>query len=136
MAEEGNLPIKLMFEPDLTEFLRISQLRQQYELWIKQVAFYLRDHPQRCVNIVGHTSRTGLYDYNRVLSEQRAEVIRQKMSQIVPAIFQRTQVVGKGPDETIIGSVPDDAQNAIDRRVEFKIIDCSQVIFEPTVERF
>ena len=135
-AEAGNLPIKLMFESDLTEFLRVPQLRQQYDLWIRQLAFYLRDHSQQCINIIGHTSRTGLYDYNMVLSEQRAEVIQQKMSQIVPDIFQRTQVVGRGSDETIVGSVPDNAQNAIDRRVEFKIFDCSQLVGFQTPEHF
>jgi outer membrane protein OmpA-like peptidoglycan-associated protein len=135
-AEAGNLPIKLMFESDLTEFLRVPQLRQQYDLWIRQLAFYLRDHSQQCINIIGHTSRTGLYDYNMVLSEQRAEVIQQEMSQIVPDIFQRTQVVGRGSDETIVGSVPDNAQNAIDRRVEFKIFDCSQLIGFQTPEHF
>jgi len=126
-VEAGNLPVKLMFEPDLTEFLRVSQLRHQYDLWLRQIALYLRDHSQKCVNIIGHTSRTGLYDYNRELSKQRAEVIRQRMSQMIPDIFQRTQVTGRGPD-TIVGSVPDNAQNAIDRRVEFKILDCSQVV--------
>lgn len=123
-AKLGSLPIKLMFESDSTEFLQIAKLRQQYDLWIKQIALYLHDNPQKCIDIVGHTSRAGLYDYNILLSKQRAETIQGKMKPIFAKISQRSQVIGRGPDETIVGTVPDNAQNAIDRRVEFKVLDC------------
>jgi outer membrane protein OmpA-like peptidoglycan-associated protein len=46
------------------------------------------------------------------------------MSDTFPEIIHRSKTIGMGPDETIVGSEPDSAENAIDRRVEFKIIDC------------
>ena len=123
VAEE-NLPIKLLFQSDLTDFLEVPTLRQQYEIWLRQIGLYLKSHSNKCVYITGHTSVYGVYDYNKRLSKRRAERIQQIMSQTFAGISQRAETIGKGPDEVIVGTTPDSAENAIDRRVEFKIVDC------------
>jgi len=120
----NSIPIKLMFESNSTEFLNVSELKTQYTIWVKQIALYLQNHPEKCAQTIGHTSRAGLYDYNLLLSKQRAKVIQDKMGQLFSTIVERCKVLGKGSDETIVGTVPDNAQNAVDRRVEFKITDC------------
>jgi outer membrane protein OmpA-like peptidoglycan-associated protein len=121
---EKNLPIKLLFQSNLTEFLEIPTLRQQYEIWLRQISLYLKSHSNKCVYITGHTSIYGVYDYNKRLSKYRAEKIQEIMSQTFAGINQRAETIGKGPDEVIVGTTPDSAENAIDRRVEFKIVDC------------
>lgn len=120
----NSIPIKLMFESNSTDFLNVAELKVQYAIWIKQIALYLQNHASKCVQIIGHTSRAGLYDYNLLLSKQRAKAIQDKLVALFPGIVERCHTVGKGSDETIVGTVPDNAQNAVDRRVEFKIADC------------
>jgi len=123
--EKGKLPVKLLFQPKLTEFLEIPELRQQYTLWLRQISLYLKNHSDKCVQIIGHTSQYGTYEYNKQLSKQRADKIKELMSDTFPEIIHRSKTIGMGSDETIVGSKPDSAENAIDRRVEFKIIDCA-----------
>jgi outer membrane protein OmpA-like peptidoglycan-associated protein len=122
--EKGQLPVKLLFESDLTDFLPIPELRQQYALWLRQISLYLKNDSDKCVNIIGHTSRYGAYEYNKRLSKRRADKIQELMSQTFPEIIHRSKTIGMGSDQTIVGTEPDSAENAIDRRVEFKIIDC------------
>jgi outer membrane protein OmpA-like peptidoglycan-associated protein len=123
-VENGSLPIKFLFEPNLTDFLNNQELRGQYVLWLKQIGLYFQTHPGKCVEIIGHTSKYGLYKMNKSLSERRAYTIQAQVQQIFPGIVERSKVLGKGNEETIVGTAPDSAENAIDRRVEFKIIDC------------
>ena len=123
-AQEGNLPTKLLFEHDSTEFLNNYELRQQYALWIKRISLYFKEHPDKCVIIIGHTSRHGEYRYNKALSKRRSENILHLMTRFLPEIVVRAKIEGIGPDETIVGTVPDSIENAIDRRVEFKVFRC------------
>ena len=122
--QQGTLPVKFLFKTDLTNFLNIPELKQQYNIWIKQISKYLRINSDKCIHIVGHTSTSGSYKYNKVLSKSRANNIQKRMSKIFSGIMQRSKTIGKGSDDVIIGTKPDSNENAIDRRVEFKIVDC------------
>ena len=123
-VKSRNLPVKFLFESQMREFLEASTLRQQYDIWLRQIGLYFKNHPNRCVNIIGHTSQSGIYEFNKELSKRRAEKIQDMMAETFPDIFAHSKTIGKGPDETIVGTVPDSAENAIDRRVEFQITDC------------
>lgn len=123
-VKAGSLPVKLLFQPQLTEFLAEPSLKQQYTIWLKQISQYFKEHQQQCVNIIGHTSQYGIYEYNKRLSKRRAEKIQSLMQSIFVGIIHRSKTIGKGPDETIVGTTPDSAENAIDRRVEFRVVDC------------
>ena len=123
-VKAGNLPVKLLFQPNLTEFLAEPTLRQQYTLWLQQISQYLKEHQHQCINIIGHTSQYGIYEYNKRLSKKRADKIQSLMQGFFADIIYRSQTIGKGPDETIVGTIPDSAENAIDRRVEFKVVAC------------
>ncbi len=122
--QQGTLPVKFLFKTDLTNFLNIPELKQQYNIWLQQISKYLRINSDKCIHIVGHTSTSGSYKYNKVLSKSRANNIQKRMSKIFSGIMQRSKTIGKGSDEVIIGTKPDSNENAIDRRVEFKIVDC------------
>jgi hypothetical protein len=41
--------------------------------------------------------------------------------------MQKSRAIGKGFEENLVGSGTDDLRDAIDRRVEFVVIDCSQL---------
>jgi outer membrane protein OmpA-like peptidoglycan-associated protein len=122
--ENGVLPIKFMFASNSTDFLEDPDLKKQYEIWLRQISLYFKEHPKTCLLIVGHTSLSGSDNANKKLSLQRAQAIQLKMQQIFQDITELSSTEGKGSEETIVGTSPDDEQNSIDRRVEFKIANC------------
>ncbi|RKZ51908.1 MAG: hypothetical protein DRR16_14280 [Candidatus Parabeggiatoa sp. nov. 3] len=123
-VEKGVLPIKLLFQSNLIEFLEVPNLREQYTLWLRQISLYFKKETGKCVTIIGHSSQSGDYKYNKKLSQKRADKIQILLQEEFSEIKQRANTIGMGSDETIVGTVPDSAENAIDRRVEFQITDC------------
>ena len=77
------------------------------------------------MNVVGHTSLTGSQAYNDRLSLQRAVYIKKRLDTESPELSARTKAAGMGFRENLVGTGTDDARDALDRRVEFKITECS-----------
>jgi outer membrane protein OmpA-like peptidoglycan-associated protein len=117
------LDVKFLFNPDSTVFWSDPQISGPYPMWLREVA-RASAGAKVCVNIIGHTSRTGPAGYNDTLSLQRARYIQQRLIGEAAALGARTTASGRGFRENLIGSGTDDAIDALDRRVEFKIIDC------------
>ncbi|HEX7441668.1 MAG TPA: OmpA family protein [Caldimonas sp.] len=119
----NQLGVKFLFNPGSTEFWSDSKVSGSYTMWLRQIA---REGTaaKACMNIVGHTSRTGSEQANDALSLQRATFIRQRLSAEAAPLGARTKVSGMGFRENIVGSGSDNAVDALDRRVEFKIIPC------------
>ncbi|MES1163671.1 MAG: OmpA family protein, partial [Rhizobacter sp.] len=95
-----------------------------YPMWLHQIAKASTD-AGICMAIIGHTSHTGPVAYNEALSLQRAAYIRQRLVSDSTALGPRTTTSGMGFRQNIVGSGTDDAVDALDRRVEFKITPCS-----------
>ena len=119
----SSLGVKFLFSPGTTDFWSDSKISGPYALWMRQIA---RQTAQAkvCMNIVGHTSRTGGEAYNDKLSAQRSAAIRQKLGAEAGELMPRTRTSGVGSRENIIGTGTDDATDSLDRRVEFKIVGC------------
>ena len=119
----NSLGVKFLFNPGTTDFWSDSKISGAYALWMRQIA---RQTAQAkvCMNIVGHTSRTGGEAYNDKLSAQRSAAIRQKLGTEAAELMPRTKTSGVGSRENIIGTGTDDATDSLDRRVEFKIVGC------------
>jgi outer membrane protein OmpA-like peptidoglycan-associated protein len=77
------------------------------------------------MKVVGHTSRTGDAAANEVLSQKRAEVIKQNLEKQNRKLRSRIAADGVGSRETLVGLGTDDLRDALDRRVEFRTVDCS-----------
>jgi outer membrane protein OmpA-like peptidoglycan-associated protein len=77
-----------------------------------------------CLNIVGHTSRTGTEAVNDRISVARAETVKRLLEAQVRTLAPRLRATGVGFRENLVGSGTDDALDAVDRRVEFKVVDC------------
>ncbi|HEX3140072.1 MAG TPA: OmpA family protein [Rhizobacter sp.] len=118
-----NLGVKFLFNPNSTDFWSDPKVSGPYALWLRQIARQSAN-AKVCMNVVGHTSRTGSETYNDKLSAQRATAIRQKLTTEAPELAPRTKANGVGFRENIIGTGTDDASDALDRRVEFKIVGC------------
>ncbi|MBL8251510.1 MAG: OmpA family protein [Candidatus Competibacter sp.] len=117
------LAVKFLFKPGSTEFWPDRQVSGPYPLWLKQIAQRTAVN-QGCLEIVGHTSRTGPEPINERLSALRAERVKTKLEADAPALRARTIANGAGSRETLIGTGTDDARDALDRRVEFKVVGC------------
>ena len=74
--------------------------------------------------VVGHTSETGTEAVNDALSLKRALFIRQRLGAESPEFASRMKAQGMGSRQNIVGSGTDDVVDALDRRVEFAIVDC------------
>jgi outer membrane protein OmpA-like peptidoglycan-associated protein len=122
---ENNLSIRFLFQVNSTDFINEPKLNQQYRIWVRQLGQHI-SKSQQCVEVQGHSSKSGNEAYNNRLSLQRAEFIRRQMQLDSSASVNLTKATGRGFQDNLVGSGSDNEQDAIDRRVEFKIIPCSQ----------
>ena len=74
--------------------------------------------------MTGHTSPTGPEPLNERLSLLRAEYVKLRLEGTSPALTKRMIANGVGSKQTMVGTGRDDASDALDRRVEFKVIGC------------
>jgi len=119
----NQLGVKFLFNPGGTEFWSDPKVSGPYAMWLRQIA---RESTAAkvCMSIVGHTSRTGSEQINDVLSLQRATYIRQRLAGEASELAGRTKPQGMGFRQNIVGSGTDNVVDALDRRVEFKIVPC------------
>jgi outer membrane protein OmpA-like peptidoglycan-associated protein len=122
----GNLSVKFLFMVGDVSFFGQPAEIAEYDIWIRQIARKITES-QACVEISGHASRTGSADFNKKLSDKRAHVIQKRLLDASPAIGKKTIAIGRGFEQNIVGSGTDDIRDAIDRRVEFKVMDCGKM---------
>jgi outer membrane protein OmpA-like peptidoglycan-associated protein len=117
--------VMFLFEPNSTVFDRSKVAVPPYEMWLKVIA--ARGAAQNaCFQIVGHASRTGAVEANDRLSVQRAEYVRDRLIGLEPSLASRTVTTGVGSKEIMARSDADGPDNAVDRRVELKLVKCEQ----------
>lgn len=125
-VRDNNLSARFLFSVDSTEFIEDFELQKQYTMWLRQIGKYF-DKSNLCLHIIGHASRTGDEKYNQQLSQQRAQAIQKTMQKDFPNIMQRSKAFGEGFTHCKVCSGTDDSKDSVDRRVEFKVVDCSQL---------
>ena len=119
----NSLGVKFLFNPGTTDFWSDPKISGPYAFWLRQIARQTAAS-KVCMTIVGHTSHTGSEQLNDRLSQQRAAYIKQRLDTDAPELASRTRATGMGFRENIVGTGTDDASDALDRRVEFKITGC------------
>jgi len=124
--KNGNLSVKFLFQVGETSFFGQPEEITEYDIWLRQIGSKIAESGA-CVEISGHASRSGSPDFNRRLSDKRAHVIQQRILAVAPVIGKKTVAVGYGFEQNIVGSGTDDIRDSIDRRVEFKVLDCSRM---------
>jgi outer membrane protein OmpA-like peptidoglycan-associated protein len=120
---QKRLAVKFLFRPGTSLFVRDPEVSGAYPSWLQQIAARTRQR-QACMEVSGHTSRTGPAPLNDRLSLMRAQYVTQRLDAGAPGVSRRTTAVGRGSREPISGLGTDDARDSLDRRVEFKVIDC------------
>ena len=121
--EQKRLMLKMLFQPGKTTFNQVGDLPQQYDIWLASLA-RVTGQSNACVRVVGHTSRTGSARGNEVLSRQRAEVVQKLLERGNRGLSTRLSAAGVGSKEALVGLGTDDLRDALDRRVEFRVVDC------------
>jgi tetratricopeptide (TPR) repeat protein len=119
----NELGVKFLFNPGSTDFWSDPRVSGPYGMWLRQIAKE-GTAAKVCMNVVGHTSKTGSEQVNDALSLQRANFIKQRLATESATLGARTKTAGMGFRQNIVGSGTDNAVDALDRRVEFKIIPC------------
>lgn len=121
--EHKRLGVKFLFRPGSTAFWPDKNLSEPYPIWLSEIAARTAKK-QSCLEITGHTSATGPEPMNERLSQLRAEYVKSRLEKLSPALGKRTIANGVGSRQSMIGNGKDDATDALDRRVEFKVISC------------
>lgn len=118
------LAVNFLFRPSTTNLYSPKGEPTPYAMWIKEISAR-GAATDACLEIVGHTSKSGPAAVNDRLSVLRAEYIRDRVIGGAPTLSKRTIATGLGAKETIIGTDGDTPENAVDRRVEFKTVKCA-----------
>ena len=132
--DQGALAVKFVFRPASIQFWPDPAVSGEYPMWLQQIARRAADH-DTCLRVIGHTSPTGSPQINQVLSERRAQYVRQLLVRDAPALRARTEALGRGSSETLVGTGRDDATDLLDRRVEFDPRACGTVRADRIVSR-
>ena len=119
----NNLGMMILFRPGSTEFATDAGFSEQYPMWLRQIAVEAVK-AGGCLQVIGHTSKTGAEAYNDRLSLQRALTIKRRLEIESRELVNKVQASGVGWRETLVGIGTDDARDAPDRRVEFKRRPC------------
>ena len=117
----NRLAVKLLFRPSSTAFIADPQVSGAYDMWLQQIA----DHSARagaCLQVAGHTSASGSAALNERLSVLRAEYVKGRLEQDTAALRGRVVASGAGAQQALVGTGADNASDALDRRVEFKVV--------------
>ena len=117
------LAVKFLFRPGSTAFGNDAKLTGPYPVWLKAIASRASSGSS-CLEVSGHTSATGPEPLDERLSLLRAEYVKSQLEANVPALAKRTIAAGMGSRQNMVGSGRDDASDALDRRVEFKVMGC------------
>ncbi|APW37870.1 hypothetical protein RD110_12230 [Rhodoferax koreense] len=126
------LGVKFLFRPGSTAFVADPRLSGPYPLWLRAIATRAAatagtpgtPNGASCLEVTGHTSASGPEPLNERLSLLRAEYVKSQLEANAPTLARRAIASGAGSRQTLVGTGRDDASDAIDRRVEFKVIGC------------
>ncbi|KPQ29030.1 MAG: OmpA-OmpF porin, OOP family [Marinobacter excellens HL-55] len=115
----------------VTETIETIELRVQfptnssiidatYDNEIRQVADFMEEYPETSVEIAGHSDSIGEAEYNRLLSQRRAEAVSNRLTSVLGVDPGRVSAVGYGEAEPI-ASNDTPAGRTQNRRVEARI---------------
>jgi outer membrane protein OmpA-like peptidoglycan-associated protein len=115
------LAMKLLFRPGSTAFVADQQVSGPYDMWLREIAARSATK-NACLQVTGHTSRSGSAVLNERLSQLRAEYVKTRLETDTPSLAGHVIADGAGAKFNLVGTGADNDSDALDRRVEFKVI--------------
>ena len=119
------LPLKILFTAGKAVPVGLPDLQAQYAIWVREVA-QASQAGGTCLRVVGHTSKTGSAAANEALSVRRAAYVQDRLEKSAAKLRGKVSSEGIGSRENLIGLGTDDLRDALDRRVEFRVVDCPE----------
>jgi outer membrane protein OmpA-like peptidoglycan-associated protein len=119
--DNNALGVKILFRPGSTSFDTPQQTTGPYEMWLRQIATHSASR-RACLQVTGNTSPTGSAALNDQLSQLRAEYVKGRLETDASALQGHLIATGVGSRNNLVGTGADDLSDALDRRVEFKVI--------------
>ncbi|GGC64825.1 OmpA family protein [Marinobacter halophilus] len=115
----------------VTETIETIELRVQfptnssvidatYDSEIRRVADFMEEYPETSVEIAGHSDSIGDAEYNRFLSQRRAEAVANRLTSVLGVDPERVSAVGYGEAEPVASNATP-AGRTQNRRVEARI---------------
>ncbi len=89
---------------------------------LDKYAAYLKDHPNKKLEVTGHTDSKGRKAYNEQLSQKRADKVKAYLVEEKGIESDRIKTFGKGEAEPIADNATTEGR-AKNRRVEIQIVD-------------
>jgi outer membrane protein OmpA-like peptidoglycan-associated protein len=114
--DNNALGMKILFRPASTAL----EQGGPYEMWLRQIATHSAAR-NVCLQVTGNSSPSGSPALNEQLSLLRAEYVQRVLQADAP-LNNRVIATGAGASKNLIGTGADDLSDALDRRVEFKVI--------------
>lgn len=114
--DNNTLGMKILFRPASTAL----EQGGPYEMWLRQIATHSASR-NVCLQVTGNSSPSGSPVLNEQLSLLRAEYVQRVLQEDAP-LSNRVIATGAGSTKNLIGTGADDLSDALDRRVEFKVI--------------
>lgn len=115
------LGVKILFRPGSTALSNNPGLNSPYDMWLRQIAAR-GARGGTCLQVTGHSSPSGSAVVNEQLSQIRAEYVKDRLEADSPALRGHVIATGAGAKANMIGTGADDPSDALDRRVEFKVL--------------
>ncbi|HYH55031.1 MAG TPA: OmpA family protein [Anseongella sp.] len=115
-VEQVDEGLKVTFDSNILFELNSSYLTGAAHEKLQSLTEALNKHPYSAIQIAGHTDNTGTEEYNKWLSERRAESVKTYLESLgVPAA--RMETAGYGESSPLAGNDSPEGQ-AKNRRVE------------------
>ena len=120
----NELGVKFLFNPGSTEFWSDPKVSGAYGMWLRQIAREAIEHQESAWRSSATPARAapGRSTMRSRCSAPTTSASGSRSRR--PTLAARTRAEGMGFRQNIVGSGTDNAVDALDRRVEFKIIPC------------
>lgn len=100
----------------------MTSMKPEYEAQVDELVAAMKEFPGGKFEISGHTDSRGSEEYNRKLSQKRAEYIKDMLAKRgIPA--EDITAIGKGMSDPVIQDAKEEAEHEQNRRVDIKIIN-------------
>src|SRR5579871_6484077 len=119
--QNNSLGVKILFRPGSTALDTAQQTTGPYDMWLREIASHSASR-QACLQVTGNSSPSGSAALNEQLSQLRADYVKGRLETDSPALQGHVIATGAGAKANLVGTGADDLSDALDRRVDFKVI--------------
>src|SRR5579871_4826030 len=110
--EEKKLGVKFLFRPGAAELSPSPFFAEQYPIWLREIARQVKQS-KACLQVVGHTSRSGPAPLNEALSQRRAAYVESRLEREAAGLGRQLSALGVGYSQNLVGTGTDDARDLI-----------------------